>query len=267
MSKFDDVIRDAIRDIEEHGFDSQERLDRWVAQIRQAAKESLVSDIVLQKMLDSYIKKVYASQIEKGAILRGHREIPAYRLEMVKPKLHAELDRRIRASANLIKMNREEMIHKTLQRFSGWATSVPVGGSDAVEFREVSNDVKKSIKQLPFAERRVMIDQGHKFMASLNEILATDNDALAMVWHSHWRQPGYNYRKDHKERDKQIYVIRSNWALEKGLMKLAGREYYDDVTHVGEEVFCQCYATWIYNIRDLPDDMLTSAGKEALKRR
>jgi len=60
-------------------------------------------------------------------------------------------------------------------------------------------------------------------------------------------------------------VVRDNWALEKGLIKLAGHQYTDQVTEPGEEVFCRCYYEYIYNLRDLPPEMITAKGREALE--
>ncbi|HET8708090.1 MAG TPA: hypothetical protein VFM46_17425 [Pseudomonadales bacterium] len=178
--------------------------------------------------------------------------------------MRLELERRIMAAAQLIKLNREEMIAKTIRRFSGWASSIPVGGSEAIEKRDTSDEIKKGLKQLPFVERRVMIDQAAKFKASLSDIVATETGAIAAIWRSHWRASGYNYREDHKERDQKIFVLRDNWALQGGLMKLAGRQYTDEITKPAEEPFCQCRYQYIYNLRDLPEDMLTAKGKEKL---
>ena len=170
------------------------------------------------------------------------------------------------ASAQLIKLNRTAAIEKTLQRFSGWSTSIPKGGSDVVDKLKVKGDIRKSLAQLPFEERRVLVDQGHKFTASLSEILATNSNALAGEWHSHWKQLNYNYRPDHKERDRKVYVVRDNWALKAGLMKAGAVGYTDDITRPGEEVFCRCFYRWIYNLRDLPPEMLTLKGSKELER-
>lgn len=158
------------------------------------------------------------------------------------------------------------MLQKVEQRFSGWASSVPEGGSKAVSLSEVKESVGKPLKQLPFEERRVMIDQGAKFASTLNDIIANDNGAIAAVWHSHWRRAGYNYRKDHKERDMHVYTIRGNWALEKGLMKPNDAGYTDRITQPAEEPFCQCNYQYIYNLRDLPEEMLTQKGRDELAR-
>jgi len=50
--------------------------------------------------------------------------------------------------------------------------------------------------------------------------------AIALIWHSNWRQAGYDYREDHKERDLEIYTLRPNWALERGFMKASPAGLY-----------------------------------------
>lgn len=178
--------------------------------------------------------------------------------------MRAELDRRIMASANLIKLNREEAISNTLRRFQGWATSIPIGGSDAVDRREEKAYIKKGISGLDFKERRVVIDQTHKLISSLNDIVATNNGAIAAEWHSSWRQANYDYRKDHKERDQVVYMIKDSWADKKGLIKPING-YTDSITQPGEEVYCRCSYRYIYLLRDLPSEMLTAKGKIALE--
>jgi len=111
-----------------------------------------------------------------------------------------------------------------------------------------------------------MIDQSHKFVSSLNNILAKDGGAIAVIWHSNWRQRNYNYRPDHKERDSNVYALRNNWAIEKGLMKAGPAGYYDEITQFGEEIYCRCFGQYLYSIRDLPKEMLTQRGIEELNR-
>jgi hypothetical protein len=124
--------------------------------------------------------------------------------------------------------------------------------------------MRRAFTSLPFIERRVIVDQGHKLTASIHEIVAIDGGAIAGIWHSRWREIGYDYREDHKDRDRRIYVIRNNWALKRGLMRLAGREYTDQITQPAEEVFCRCHYEYLYTLRDLPPDMLTTKGREEL---
>ena len=233
------VLRAAIADLAEHGYDNVQRVNMWMERIKNAAKASLVPEADLDAMLRRSLGSVYRRLIDRGELLNKHPGVPRFTLERVKPKLRDELERRIMASANLIKLNRSAAIERTLQRFSGWASSVPVGGTKAVDKRETNADIRRAMGSLPFEDRRVIIDQGHKFTSALSEILASDGGAIAGIWHSHWRQRGYNYREDHKERDGEMYAVRGNWALKAGLMK-ADIGYIDDITKPGEEVFCRC---------------------------
>lgn len=263
---FYSVVQEAVADISENGFDSVERINRWIDRLRLTAETSMVTPEKMRQMLDDGLKAIYRKMVDRGGLYERHPTVGRFTIEQVKPKLRAELDRRVLASAQLIRLNRAQAIEKTIQRFSGWATSVPKGGSDQVDRREVTKNVRKSLSQLPFEERRVLIDQGHKFTSSLSEILATDGGAIAATWHSRWRQAGYNYREDHKERDQLTYAVRGNWAIERGLMKPGPNGYTDDITKPAEEPFCRCTYRYVYALRDLPADMLTAKGRAELQR-
>ena len=260
---FTDVLARAIADFEQFGFDSPERLDRWRQELEQAAGgHTTITAENLRRTLTS----IYTAQVTNGGLLKIHK-IPQWRLNQLAPILQRELDRRMMASAQLIRLNREEMIAKTIRRFSGWATSIPDGGSKAVDKKDTKDEVKKALKSLPYEERRVMIDQAAKFKAQLSDTVATNTGAIAAEWKSHFRAPGYNFRPDHKARDGVVYVIRNNWAMDKGLMKPAGHQFTDEITMPAEEVYCSCKYRYIYNLRELPDEMLTDAGRATIKRK
>jgi len=267
MASFQEILTAAVADLSKHGFDSAERVAKWQEQLQKAAEVYAGVGRRAEEMLRESFAVIYRRLIEQGGILRYHPGVERYTLVKLAPHLRGELSRRIQLSANLIVLNKEEAIAKTLRRFSGWATSVPVGGSDIVDKVDVKKAVTKSIKVLPFVERRVIIDQGHKFRASLSEIVARDNKAIAARWHSHFKEAGYDFREDHKERDSKVYLVRGNWAQEKGLVKVGTDGYFEDVTAPGEEVNCRCWVTWVYSLRQLPEQMLTVKGKEALQRK
>lgn len=264
---FYETITAAVRDLAEHGFDSIARVEMWAQRIREAAARSLTPQHVLDAALRAHLGAVYRRMVEQGGTLKVHPGVSRFTVEKLKPALRAELERRMMASANLIRLNRAEMIDRTVQRFSGWASSVPPGGSHAVDKREEGAHIRKALAQLPFSERRVMIDQGHKMVATINELIAQDGGAIAVKWRSHWQQSGYNYREDHRERDGKYYAIRGNWALAKGLMKAGPDGYYDEITKVAQEPYCRCWAVWAYNLRDLPDNMVTPKGAATITKR
>ena len=259
---FYEVLTAAINDFIEHGFDSQSRVESWLKKIKDAANNVLMSDEQMQREMEKALNAAFDRLVTKGGLV--NKEVSKYDIDRLKPKLRSELDRRIMASANLIKYNREQSITDVLRRFEGWATSIPKGGSLAVDKVKEKQNIKKSLAKMPFNQRRVVIDQTHKLISNINDIVAIDNGAIAGKWHSHWKQINYDYRKDHKDRDEKVYVIRGNWASEKGYIK-AINGYTDDITSPGEEVYCRCNYKYIYSLRKLPKEMLTKKGELALQ--
>lgn len=271
MKTFTRTVREAVKFFLRNGYTSRQELEQWQTIIRQAAESETDDDYM--SMVSDRLRKTYDLQVSKAGALERHKGLSRFTLNYMEPKLRSELDRRILASADLIKLNRTAAINKTVQRFSGWATSIPVqdyvGGGLSASSRSgiVANaqHIQKSAEQVDYEARRVMIDQGHKLIANIDNIIATGNNAIAAEWHSHWRQPGYDYREDHKERDKLVYLIRGNWAQKNGHVKAGPAGYLDEITQPGEEVFCRCYVTYLYNLRSIPEDMLTQKGRKFLE--
>ena len=259
---FYEVLTAAINDFMAYGFDNRERLDYWLKMLKESAVKSLITPEKMQKELESSLKGAFDRLVTKGGLV--NKDVTRFTVDRLTPKLRQELDRRILASVNLIKFNREESISNMLRRFSGWATSIPIGGTDIVNKREEKKQVKKSLGMLPFKERRVIIDQTHKLIANINDIVATDNGAIAAKWHSNWRQSNYNYREDHKELDENIYLIKDSWAQKDGYVK-PKNGYTTDVVAPGEAVYCRCRYKYLYRVSQLPDEMVTQKGKEALQ--
>lgn len=264
MATFAQTVNAAINDTIEFGYESEERLQYWMDAIRTAALAEMVPEAMLDEQLRRVLTSTYERLVEKGGVLQRHEGIARYTIDRIRPDLRAELDRRIMASANLIKLNREEAINNTLRRFQGWATSIPAGGTDAANKRETRQDVRKALASLPYAERRVLIDQGHKLSSAISDIVAQDQGAIGARWRSHYRQRGYAYREEHKERDGIVYAVRASWAVQNRLIKAGPQEYYEDHEKAGQLIFCRCWIDWVYTLRDMPADMLTEKGKIAL---
>ena len=266
LPTFYETVRAAVRDLAEHGFDSIERVNRWVEAIRAAALRSLIPESQLEDQLRATLGAVYRREITNGGILRMHPGVGRFTLQNVAPRLHSELERRMAASRDLIVLNREAMIAKTERRFRGWASSIPAGGSDAVSKREETADVVKALRSLPYEERRCAIDQGHKMLSSLSATLAEGGGALAARWRSHFRQLNYDFREEHAARDKPelVYLVRGSWAHEQGLVKPGPAGYTDEIDQPGELIYCRCYWTWLYALRALPKEMLTKKGEAKL---
>ena len=267
-----EVLTAAIADFEEHGFDNQERLDRWESMLREAIRVNVKSQTAVEDELRRALRAMYDRLVNSAQVLRAHPGVEKFRLTNLAPRLRSELERRIMASAQLIKLNRAEMIEKTLRRFSGWMSSVPPGGSETIDKAQVKAEVSKPMRSLPFVERRVLIDQGHKLNSSISAVLAYDSGAIAAVWRSNWRQANYDFREDHKARDGKVYLVRDSWAVKQGLVKVGRAGWSDDVTQPAEEPFCFPGSTEVPFVRGVEKafrhwysgdlaEIVTSSGK------
>lgn len=265
QAQFYQILSAAVADLIEHGFDSQSRLDMWVERLRAAAPSALQPEDVLIRLLKSNLEQTYIGALKGPRLLRKHPAVSEFTIQQIKPKLRAELDRRIMGSVQLIRLNRSASIDRALQRFAGWATSIPIGGSDVASRQETKAHIRRGIAALPFEERRVIIDQGHKLAATIDDIIARDGGAIALIWHHvPEHRPAYDARPVHVARDKKIYLLRESWAMRDGLIRRGAAPYYDEVTAVGEEIFCRCSAEYIYALRDLPENLLSNKGRIAL---
>jgi hypothetical protein len=262
---FYETLTAAVKDLLEHGFDSKERIEYWVEQIALAAEKSLIPHSTMTAMLKKSLTTAFERATNHARLMKAHPGIGKFTVDRIRPALRAELDRRIMASADLITLNRKASVDRTLRRFVGWASSVPAGGSKVQDRVATKTAVRRGIAGLPFEERRVIIDQGHKLVVAVNDIIARDGGAVAAVWeHVMETTPGYDPRPAHVARDGVLFVIRNNWAIEKGYMKLAGRQYTDEIEQPAELVFCRCKYRYLYTVRALPSDMITERGAEAL---
>lgn len=262
---FREVLEQAVADMAAHGFDDVARLNEWLRKLRFASITTLPNDREIDTQIQAAMRAAFDKALRPAKVQRMQRGIKRFGVEQVKPQLQAELDRRMLASANLIKRNRDEAIEKTLRRFEGWATSVPAGGSRVVDKLDTKADIGKPVRGVPFEVRRVQIDQGHKLVAAVNEVIALQTGAIAMIWRSHGRHDKhYDARPEHLARDGKVYAIRGNWAMQRGLMN-KGVGYSDEIERVGELPFCRCFAVYLHSLRELPDDMLTARGRFALQ--
>lgn len=258
------LLQEAMDYYVKHGYVDQIGLDRWTSALRAHLLGEIKTPEQIEKDMRSAMGKVFESLVTKGGAVKSMPGVSAFIVNNIRPELRSELNKRILASANLIKLNRSERIDSTLRRFQGWATSVPEGGIKDIDRRKVKDSIAKGYKRISFEERRVQIDQAAKLSATVHDIVATQAGAIAVKWHSHFRQAGYDYREDHKQRDGKIYLIRESWAKSKGLVKPGDAGYIDEVTFFHEEPFCRCNGKYIFNIQDMPEDMLTSKGRAAI---
>lgn len=260
-----ETLTAAVNDIAEHGYDSEERVAYWSEQIRLAAERTLRSEAEIDAMVRQAMLAVYQKQVERGGVLKINPGVTAFRLEQIKPELHAELNRRIASSIDLIKLNRPQAILKTQQRFRGWATSVPKGGAKGIKKVAQKKELRKALASLPFEERRVIIDQNAKLISAINTTVATNGGAIGAFWHSHKYQAGYDGRPEHNARDGRFFLVRDSWAHQAGLVQPNEDGYTDDIEQPAELPYCKCFYQYVYALRSVPTDCLTRKGEETLR--
>lgn len=256
-----ETVRQAVADLSARGYVSAEQIARWLALIRAAAERQIGDESRLDAETRRHLEALYAKLVERGDVLDFVPGVGRYTLAMVRPDLRAELDRRILAAANLTKLHRREAIEKTLARFQGWSTAIPPGGEGAIDKREVRAHICKSARDFKFEQRRVAIDQGHKLVANVADIVAVGNGAIAAEWHDRGEHDKhYEARPDHLARSGKIFAIRDNWAIRAGLMS-KGAGYTDEIEMVGQLPYCSCTYRYLLSPRQLPDAMLTRKGQ------
>jgi hypothetical protein len=205
--------------------------------------------------LDNIIK-------DKGMPARGkHIEDNFDRL---KPKIISRFEFCMENFSRQSKQYFDERINEFTDLLMDFLKQVPAGGSKDKLIKDAITEIKQELRYL--AKWTKPFGSIFSFHAEVEHIFAVEGGAIAGMWKSHFRAPGYDYRPAHKERDGQIFVLRGNWAIEQGLMKLDGRQYTDEITMPAEEVFCQCRYKYLYNLRDLPDEFLTDKGRSFIKR-
>ncbi|HBZ7601575.1 TPA: hypothetical protein MM046_005370, partial [Klebsiella pneumoniae] len=169
MKTFTRTVREAVKFFLRNGYTSRQELERWQSIIRQAAEGETAENYA--EMVSRKLTHTYELQVGRAAALKRHAGISRFTLNYIEPGLRSELDRRILASVDLIRLNRQKAIETTLSRFSGWASSIPSANSIALtglqgSMRETATHIQKSAEQMDFEARRVMIDQNHKLIAN-----------------------------------------------------------------------------------------------------
>lgn len=259
--QFRSLLDRAVDEFREHGFRDMALVTVWLLLLSRQAKESFEPAKKTQDRIKKSLKQRFDSELKKI------KNVPATKLDLVRPDLNSELNRRIKATEDIITANRETTVDTILRRFQGWATSVPDGGTDAGKLRETVNEIGKPLTKITGDERRVVLDQSNKLAENVKHIVAERSGAIAGLWHSNFREPGYNYREPHKRLDVsgKIFTLGGNWAEEEGLMKPGAAGYMEDIELPGQLPNCKCSYIYLYSLAELPHNMLTKKGIEYLK--
>jgi len=253
-NQFKTVLDQAITEFGEHGFRDAAILAVWLLLLRQALKSSISPENKANSRAKASLTRKYELLVKK------RRKIPQIKVDQIRPDLRRELERRVIATQGLNGSIRESAVADVIRRFEGWATSVPEGGS-AVKKRHITDFITKPITKIRLEDSRVLEDQMHKLAMNVEAIIADKCGAIAGVWHSKWRQ-GEPYRHKHAAFDEEVFTIADNWAIKNKLMKVGSAGYTHNIEAPGELPYCRCSYDYVYDIKDLPDKMVTKKGRD-----
>jgi hypothetical protein len=128
--------------------------------------------------------------------------------------------------------------------------------------------IKRAFRDLTKWDRFFSTVKNNSFPSAINRTFSFEGNPLAVKWSYSSLDETGEFRNvySHKELADRLYAIRGNWALEKGLMKPGPHGYVEDAPVPGEEFDCMCRYQFIYNLRGLPESMLTPKGSSELAR-
>ncbi|MFM0261568.1 hypothetical protein [Paraburkholderia sediminicola] len=155
------VVEGAMRDLMKRGV-SRTSLARCMSELRNAFPESKE----LEKKTEAMLTRVYESSKRQAAIQYlkakkqkddnaihegGAADVPVFTRRDIDARARELLDKKIMESVNLIVLNREKEMNLSLQRFSGWATSLgDEGPATVLKARKVKVGEKMVVKDGKF---------------------------------------------------------------------------------------------------------------------
>ncbi len=226
-----------------------DELVRWINRLRDMLRGEMPSDETIWQMVLRYLSGRYRT-ITKS-INQRHKLPRRIGPEAIAAEFRPYLADRIRASAELIKLHRDEEIERQLRRFAGWATGASLSPKSREDFDDLKKGTHKALKSLSYVRRRVCIDQGHKLLSAIDDTIAQQYGAIAREWRHIIPHAGYDSRKEHLARDKKIYAVRGA----KGVKRVPNG-YVDELPdQPGELPYCSCSYRSIYNASELPPEM------------
>jgi hypothetical protein len=258
---FRELLTEAVNDLARFGYLSERQLQEWMQILRAASERELGPDDQIDVEVREAFERLFGRFVDGLKLPERVPGVQPFTKALVKSSLYAELDRRILAAADLIKLHRAEAIEATLRRFQGWATAIPVGGDDTLDRVETKTRIGKELTDYRYQRRLVNTDQGHKLIANVANLVATEAGAIAGIWQSHGATDArYDARKAHLARHDRIYLIRDSWAHRDGLVRPV-HGYTDDIDAPAQAVNCRCHYVYVTSPRRLPDAFLTAKGQ------
>ena len=228
------------------------------------------------KVLKS-LRSAYLYYGTKG-FAKNNKNLKGWRLNRLKPLLRKQLRERINASLSLIKTLDANRMNVLQTRFLGWLTSQNNEGTGQPKLREVMG-VEKLIRKNDKHYNMILKDQTRKMIGNFDNIIAEQYNALGFFWKTRrdnrvvgkpsGKNPkGNKMHGDHYDREGKFYFYKANWATKRGLINKSHKDFHWAVFEdglPGQPINCRCYAYNIYELEDVPRELLSEKGKEYLE--
>lgn len=263
------------------------QIDRLLATYRHISEEEINRYIEkLTPDLRNEYKKTYY-KYKNGGYAKFHSGIKPYRIESLSPQYRKEVQNAVDNSIGLIKTQNLEFLQEVQNKIRNWSTipTPETRGQIPGEKKDISTALNTYIKKIPkrydTKKHRDMIlrDQSRKLVSSMNNITAKNGGAIGFIWHNRRDNrvvgnPSGKYPKptklhgDHWDRENKFYILKSSWAITKGLIKKTKNVIFDiDIKDgiPGVAPDCRCYAEYVYNIEDIPEEYKNCITKKGLE--
>lgn len=216
------------------------------------------------RFFTSSLKKAFYGYREH---LSDRHKIRSYTLSNLNPKFKEQFDTQRALALEMIKTQNEENLMKMKNRFLTWVT-LKNSDNDKAKLKELTK--VPSNKHIKF----ILKDQTSKMINSFDRIVSDEyGGALAFQWKINndnrvVGKPGglYPNAEDnethgnhYKRKDKWYYNPKKKKELEKAGVKMgkfAGSYDSNKDGMPGEPIGCRCWAYYVYDIEDLPKNLL-----------
>lgn len=262
MSLLTEKVAEAVRAFAQRGFVSPRDVDAWARQIAIAAEAGYDPEgdaARIRRALTAAYRRVTSPR----SLARLHTGVEGWATPRLAPQMRDELERRVWAA---VKENAEARFaaqDKLVARFRAWATSIPAGGQD-VDQRQARQNIVKAAKQTPYTRKRAQIAETARMTGNVNDLMAQGGGAIGAIW-DHVPELERKFRPEHTARHGKWYPIRGSWADARGFLRHP-HGYWQDHELPGQLINCQCEAVYVYNLEDVPADMLNERGRRWLTR-
>lgn len=221
------------------------------------------------------LRSAYSRYIHKG-FAENNKGLKGWRLNLLKDDLRKELKDRINASLMFIKTQDEQRMGVLKTRFLSWlAETESDKPSNIKEVLQVSHEIKKNDKHY----KMILADQTRKMIGNFDTIVANKYQALGFFWKTRrdnrvtgnptGKNPkGNEMHGDHYSRQEKFYFYHNNWAIKQRLINTKHKlfkwaDFEDGLP--GQPINCRCYAYNIYELEDIPAELLSEKGKAYLQ--